>query len=67
MTIQEYGKPTYQQYSRACDQWQEWKRQAATLPPAEVRRHASVSTDNGCGCMDCFCCACAAVVKECGL
>lgn len=67
MRLTDYQKPTYQTYDRACDQWAEWKRQAAALPVADIRRHASVSTQNRHECVECFCCACLAVVRECGL
>ena len=50
--------PTYRSYDDPAEQWQEWKRQAYTLPLAEVARHAKVSTQNGHRCRECFCCAC---------
>lgn len=65
--LKDYGPPTYRAYDRECDQLEEWKRQAAALPIAEIKRHAAVSTENRCGCGTCFCCACAAVVEECWL
>jgi len=66
-TLTSYGKPKYRQYTRSCDQWAEWKRQAAVLPVSDIKRHASVSTDNRHSCVECFCCACVAVIEECGL
>lgn len=59
-----YGKPTYRQYEDPSDQWLEWKKQAAILPLADLRRHASVSTDNRHRCENCFCCAALAVLQE---
>lgn len=62
MTYQD--APTYQQYEDPEQQWLEWKRQANTLPIAEVARHASVSTSNRHSCRNCFCCAALAVLTE---
>ncbi len=59
-----HGAPTYRQYDRSCDQWAEWKRQAATLETKELRRHASVSTSNRHECTECFCCAALDVLQE---
>lgn len=59
-----YDPPTFRQYERSADQWLEWRRQAYALPVAELRRHASVSTGNSHLCVECFCCACVAVLAE---
>ncbi len=59
-----YDKPTFKTYNRACDQWAEWKRQAAALPIKDLKRHASVSTENNHSCVDCFCCAAVQVLEE---
>jgi hypothetical protein len=61
---QVYGDPTFQQYEDANEQWLEWKRQSARLPLSEIRRHASVSTDNRHSCRECFCCAAVEVLRE---
>lgn len=61
---QVYGAPTHRQYDDPAEQWAEWKRQAARLPLAEIRRHASVSRDNRHSCRECFCCAAAEVLSE---
>lgn len=66
MKLTDYGKPTYRTFERSCDQWKEWKQQAASLPPADIKRHASVSTSNNHFCVECFCCACVTVAEECG-
>ncbi len=62
--ITQYGAPTWKQQARACDQWREWKSQAARLDTAELRRHASVSTGNAHECVNCFCCAALDVLRE---
>jgi hypothetical protein len=59
-----YEKPTYRVYDDSAEQWQEWKRQAATLPDKDLRRHASVSAGNRHSCRDCFCCAALEVLLE---
>ncbi len=59
-----YDPPTFKTYARPADQWLEWRKQAYALPVAEMRRHAAVSTDNRHACVDCFCCACVAVLEE---
>lgn len=59
-----FDPPNYKTYERACDQWAEWKRQAALLPLIELKRHAEVSTDNRHACRDCFTCACEEVRYE---
>ncbi len=67
-----YEAPTYRQYDRSADQWHEWKLQAHAIASdpkqgiKEVRRHASVSTDNGHACVECFCCACVTYLEEVG-
>jgi hypothetical protein len=38
--------------------------EARKLPSYELRRHASVSTDNRHRCEDCFCCAALTVLEE---
>jgi hypothetical protein len=59
-----YGAPTFLQYDEQQEQWLEWKRQAALLSLAEIRRHASVSRENRHSCRECFCCAAAEVLAE---
>jgi len=59
-----HGQPTYQQYDNRSDQWLEWRKQAAILPLAEVRRHAAVSMDNRHECEECFCCAALALLRQ---
>ena len=59
-----YDTPTFKQYDDPAEQWLEWKRQAYSLPVAEVQRHAGVSTDNRHSCRDCFCCACVELLDE---
>lgn len=44
--------------------WNNQIAEARKLPDAELQRHASVSTNNGCACGTCFCCACVAVLAE---
>ncbi len=56
--------PTYKQYDDPAEQWQEWKRQANTLPIIDLQRHAAVSKDNRHSCHDCFCCACVEMLNE---
>lgn len=53
------------------DAWELMLEQARALINAEnnytlreVKRHASVSTDNRHSCRNCFCCACVAVLEE---
>ena len=46
------------------DFWTKALAEARELSPQELRRHASVSTDNRHQCEDCFTCACAAVLRE---
>ncbi len=38
--------------------------EARKLPDYDLRRHASVSTDNRHRCEDCFCCAALTVLEE---
>ncbi len=56
--------PTYKTYEDNAEQWQEWKRQANTLPIAELERHAGVSKNNRHACHDCFTCACVELLTE---
>lgn len=49
---------------RPADQWAALREQARPLPDAELRRHYLVSTRNNHLCVDCFCCACGAVLAE---
>jgi hypothetical protein len=52
------------------DAWELMKDQARELvrnPPyttKELRRHASISTDNNHRCKNCFCCACVEVLEN---
>jgi len=59
-----YEAPTYKQYADPNEQWLEWKRQANTLPIADLQRHASVSRDNRHACRECFCCAASELLSE---
>lgn len=56
--------PTYRSYADPAQQWQEWKQQANTLPISDLQRYAGVSTSNRHSCRECFCCACAELLKE---
>lgn len=49
---------------RECDQWAEWRKEAALLPFKELQRHARVSYDNNHQCVECFCCACWSVLED---
>lgn len=44
--------------------WAQALTSAAQLSPADLKRHAGVSTNNRHTCRDCFCCACAEVLRE---
>lgn len=59
-----YAEPTYKTYDNPRDQWEEWKRQANTLPVIDLERHASVSTSNRHKCKECFCCAAVELLAE---
>jgi hypothetical protein len=54
----------YRNHWRSCDWWAHWLETARALPEAELRRHASVSANNGHRCVECFCCACLTVREE---
>lgn len=60
----ELEAPTYRTYEDPAEQWQEWKRQANTLPILDLQRHASVSKTNRHSCRQCFCCACMELLSE---
>lgn len=49
---------------RRTDAWFRMRQQARELDDKELRRHASVSTDNNHQCVQCFCCAAQAVLEE---
>ena len=49
---------------RSADQWAKWKVEAAGLPFKELQRHAKVSYENNHRCVECFTCACWAVLEE---
>jgi hypothetical protein len=60
-----FEPPTYKAYERSCDQFAEWRRQAACLTEAELRRHASVARLEGSKrCFACFCCAAETVLEQ---
>jgi hypothetical protein len=44
--------------------YEQMKKRARQLSPAELRRHASVSIKNRDHCRQCFCCACVDVLRE---
>ena len=54
MTQESYCEPT----------WENQLREARKLSTADLRRHASVSTNNRHYCRECFCCACLTVLAE---
>lgn len=44
--------------------WTNQLAEAAKLSDSELKRHASVSTNNKHECRDCFCCACVEELKR---
>lgn len=44
--------------------WNKARSEAFSLPLKELGRHAGVSIDNRHECQDCFCCACAAELRD---
>jgi len=44
--------------------WKKSLQRARKLPMEELKRHASVSLNNRHACYDCFCCACALILRE---
>lgn len=50
-------------YAQEAVDWLRFLGQAKALSEEDLKRHASVSIRNHCGCGQCFCCACKQVLK----